>query len=461
MSIPLLKGYATTEKIGSGSYSTVYKAFKKDGSREVVAIKCVSKNKLSRSAIDNIITEITLLKVLKHQYIVEMRDFQWDERFIYIIMEFCEGGDLSRFIQRRKKLPEKVCHRFLQQLAVALRFLRSHNVCHMDLKPQNLLLTTKPQLTLKLGDFGFAQLLSSEEKSSSLRGSPLYMAPEILLQHNHDARVDLWSVGVIMFECLFGRAPYSSNSFEELAEKIKAQTPIQIPPGSAISSECRDLLTRLLQHDPDQRISYEDFFDHPFLDLEHFPSNESYEKAVHLVCDAVKCDKDKNFVEAYSLYCEALKYFIPLVHEEVDVNKKIALQTKVNSYIKRAEDLKQIVYGPSPEKTSLQDINATNFKELCRLCSATPGLTSALEIGRDAELYMAEGQYPTALEKFEACLGVLVPAIGKEPKGHRRDLMHCQIQRWLKAAEICKTLLQMADLSENIAMETRDWCRTQ
>ncbi|GLH05652.1 Serine/threonine-protein kinase ULK3 [Gryllus bimaculatus] len=346
MSIPLLKGYATTEKIGSGSYSTVYKAFKKDGSREVVAIKCVSKNKLSRSAIDNIITEITLLKVLKHQYIVEMRDFQWDERFIYIIMEFCEGGDLSRFIQRRKKLPEKVCHRFLQQLAVALRFLRSHNVCHMDLKPQNLLLTTKPQLTLKLG---------------------------------------------------------------------------------AISSECRDLLTRLLQHDPDQRISYEDFFDHPFLDLEHFPSNESYEKAVHLVCDAVKCDRDKNFVEAYSLYCEALKYFIPLVHEEVDVNKKIALRTKVNSYIKRAEDLKQIVYGPSPEKTSLQDINATNFKELCRLCSATPGLTSALEIGRDAELYMAEGQYPTALEKFEACLGVLVPAIGKEPKGHRRDLMHSQI----------------------------------
>jgi serine/threonine-protein kinase ULK/ATG1 len=77
-------------------------------------------------------------------------------------------------------------------------------------------------------DFGFAQYLSTDDQNSSLRGSPLYMAPEILLKHKYDARVDLWSVGVIMYECLFGRAPYSSNNFKELAEKIKSQMPIQV-----------------------------------------------------------------------------------------------------------------------------------------------------------------------------------------------------------------------------------------
>lgn len=66
-------------------------------------------------------------------------------------MEYCDGGDLSRFIKKKHKLPENICRRFLQQLALALRYLRDHNVCHMDLKPQNLLLTRKPQLILKVG----------------------------------------------------------------------------------------------------------------------------------------------------------------------------------------------------------------------------------------------------------------------------------------------------------------------
>lgn len=373
-------------------------------------------------------------------------------------MEFCDGGDLSGFIRKRKILPEKICKRFLQQLALALKFLRSHNICHMDLKPQNLLLSLKPNLSLKLGDFGLAQFLSPEEKNSSLRGSPLYMAPEILLQHKYDARVDLWSVGIIMFECLFGKAPYSSKSFEELAENVKGQKPIQIPRGALVSSICQDLLRRLLQHDPNRRISYEEFFEHPFLDLEHAPSTESYEIAVRLVCDAVKCDTKKNFEEAYSLYCEALKYFIPLVNNESDAGKKFALRSKVTSYIKRAEDLKRLVDG-NEASSSQNEID--KFKELSLLCNGTPAIADALEIGHAAELYMAEGQYQIALEKFEICLGVLVPGIREEPKGHRRDLLYSQIQLWLKAAEIAKAFVNVVDTAEPSPTEVKEWCRLQ
>lgn len=77
-------------------------------------------------------------------------------------------------------------------------------------------------------DFGFAQFLSNSQTKFAICGSPLYMAPEILLKNKYDARVDLWSVGVIMYECLFGEAPYSSNSFQELAEKIKDCRPIKV-----------------------------------------------------------------------------------------------------------------------------------------------------------------------------------------------------------------------------------------
>ncbi|KAG8228580.1 hypothetical protein J437_LFUL009285 [Ladona fulva] len=437
MSLPQLDGYVFVEKIGSGSYSTVYKAFRKEGSREVVAVKCVEKTKLLGSAIDNIITEITLLKKLKHDHIVEMKDFSWDTRNIYIMMEYCGGGDLSSFIQKRHKLPEATCKRFLQQLASALKYLRSNDVCHMDLKPQNLLLTSKTNPKLKLADFGFAQLMSDDDHKSSLRGSPLYMAPEMIMDAKYDARVDLWSVGVIAYECLFGRAPYSSQNFQELAEKIKSRMKIEIPPGAAISSECRDLLLRLLQHDPNARIDFEDFFNHPFLDLEHMPSKESYQKAVNLVTEAVKKDAERNWEEAFKLYCDSLRYFIPLINgpfilpDETDSHKKTALRVRVDDYISRAEDLKRMIYGLQPSSKPQNPVESaisttSSFTKLKQMAAVTPSLATAIDIGRSAEQYMIEGQYGLALEKFECALNIMMPLLSGEPAGPRRDLLHNQ-----------------------------------
>ncbi|KAG6797579.1 serine/threonine-protein kinase ULK3 isoform X1 [Apis mellifera caucasica] len=467
MNLPSVSDYSLLEKIGSGSYATVYKAFKKDGCREIVAIKCVDKSSLSKSAIDNIVTEIYLLKILRHENIVEMRDFFWDEGHIYIVMEYCDGGDLSSFIKKRHKLPEQICRKFLQQLALALRYLRNNNVSHMDLKPQNLLLMRKPQLTLKVGDFGFAQYLSNSEQKFAIRGSPLYMAPEILFKRKYDARVDLWSVGVIMYECLFGKAPYSSGSFQELIEKIKDCRSIELPKGSHVSHECKDLLMSLLKHDPDKRITFDEFFGHDFLDLAHAPTKENYDKAIELVQNAVKMDAEKNLKEAFHLYCEALRYFIPIVTNETDLKRKESLRLRVNDYIKRAEILKASCIDNIDDKnkckyvhhkessSSIQRISSLNersssaYHELRMLSKSTVGMMDAFEIGEIAELYLAEGNYALALEKFQSCLAILVPLLGKEPAGRRRDLLHKQVQFWMKEAESTKGLLATKDIEES------------
>ena len=117
-----------------------------------------------------------------------LRDFVWDDHYIYLVMEYCSGGDLSRFIKKKKVLPEFVAKYCLQQIASALKFLRENNVSHLDLKPQNILLSSKNSPTLKLADFGFAQHLDDRVGKKGMRGSPLYMAPEILLQNRYDAR---------------------------------------------------------------------------------------------------------------------------------------------------------------------------------------------------------------------------------------------------------------------------------
>ncbi|XP_023940829.1 serine/threonine-protein kinase ULK3 isoform X2 [Bicyclus anynana] len=347
MSFPKIDGYVVTEKLGSGSYSTVYKAYTKIGARTTVAVKCIDKSRIKHSgaAVVNLVTEIRLLKSLTHPHIVHMKEFTWDDRNIYIIMEYCCGGDLSKYIRRYGRVPEKQVLYFLQQLASALKFLRDKGVVHMDLKPHNLLLhrDCDGRHTLKVADFGFAQHMA-EQPARTVRGSPLYMAPEMLLGE-YDARVDLWSVGVIMYECLFGRAPYSSATFAELMDKIQRQAPIEVPASAGISAGCRELLARLLRHQPDQRISYEEFFAHPYLDLDHMPSKENYNKAVALIKRAIELECSGRLAEALQAYGDSLLYLVPAVGAESDAVRRSALAAKLRQYMDRAEEIKRIVTG--------------------------------------------------------------------------------------------------------------------
>ncbi|XP_023276939.1 serine/threonine-protein kinase ULK3-like, partial [Seriola lalandi dorsalis] len=138
---PKLADFILTERLGSGTYATVYKAYRKGDSREVVAVKVVAKKTLNKASTENLLTEIEILKTVRHPHIVQLKDFQWDAENIYLILEWCSGGDLSRFIRSRRILPERVARRFLQQIACALQFLHERNISHLDLKPQNILLS--------------------------------------------------------------------------------------------------------------------------------------------------------------------------------------------------------------------------------------------------------------------------------------------------------------------------------
>ncbi|XP_069046795.1 serine/threonine-protein kinase ULK3 isoform X2 [Lepisosteus oculatus] len=400
---PKLSEFILTERLGSGTYAAVYKAYRKKDSREVVAVKVVGKKSLNKASTENLLTEIEILKTVRHPHIVQLKDFQWDSENIYLIMEWCSGGDLSRFIRSRHMLPERVARRFLQQLACALQFLHERNISHLDLKPQNILLSGS---VLKLADFGFAQYMSPWDEKHVLRGSPLYMAPEMVCRRQYDARVDLWSVGVILYEALFGRPPFASRSYTELEEKIRSDWPIELPPGARVSRDCRDLLLRLLDRDPDSRLSFSAFFAHPFVDLEHMPSAESLGRATELVVKAVQKDQRGDWSAALSLYCSALEHFVPAIHYETDIQRKEALRQKVNQYVSRAEELKALVASDNKiifeEAKSARDI----LKEMSR---SLPRLLSALEVASAAIAQEEEGQESQeTLDLYQQSLGELL-----------------------------------------------------
>ncbi|XP_055010908.1 serine/threonine-protein kinase ULK3 isoform X2 [Boleophthalmus pectinirostris] len=450
---PKLADFILTERLGSGTYATVYKAYRKGDSREVVAVKVVGKKTLNKASTENLLTEIEILKTIKHPHIVQLKDFQWDAENIYLILEWCSGGDLSRFIRSRRILPERIARRFLQQIACALQFLHEKNISHLDLKPQNILLSGS---VLKLADFGFAQYMSPWDEQSVLRGSPLYMAPEMVCRRQYDSRVDLWSVGVILYEALFGRAPFASRSYAELEDKIRSNQPIemtycvQLPPGTRVSKDCRDLLLRLLERNPDARITFAEFFMHPFVDLEHMPSVESLGKAKDLVMQAVQKDQEGDRGAALSFYCSALEHFVPAIHYETDGLRKDALRQKVSQYVSRAEELKALM--ASDNRVSFEE--ARTARDVLREMSRDrPRLLAALDMASTAVAKESGLDDFEALDLYQQCLGELLLALAAEPPGRRKELLHNEIKSLMTRAEYLKKHIKMQETQSDVSLD--------
>lgn len=397
-----------------------------------------------------------------HRFLVI--DYHPSLRNIYIMMELCAAGDLSAYVRRHRRLPESTCKFFLRQLAIALRYMRTHNVSHFDLKPQNLLLTHTPALTLKVGDFGFAQHLGLADTNTQLKGSPLYMAPEILLSRRYDPSADLWSIGCILYECLFGAAPYRSRSLDELLQKVRQQQRIELPAGQ-LSVACEDLLARLLVHNPAERIGFEAFFAHEFLDVEHEPTEENLSRAVTLITRAVAEDTAGHWEAAYATYCEGLQFFVPLIAAEANAQKRAQLRRNADAYLRRAEEIRSccVSNGAVSSPAALADSVAAQsdaveralrpsaaFAALRTASASSPALRDGLDMGRQAELYMIERNYAAAIAEYRRALSVLVPALSGEPRGERRERLHRQVSGWMHEAEQVKVL-----------MATRDQLRTE
>ncbi|KAI5626777.1 serine/threonine-protein kinase ULK2 [Silurus asotus] len=252
--------YSRKDLIGHGAFAVVFKGRHKKKTEWEVAIKSINKKNLSKSQI-LLGKEIKILKELQHENIVALYDVQ-----------FCNGGDLADYLQAKGTLREDTLRIFLQQIAAAMRILNSKGIIHRDLKPQNILLSYTGRkkssvsgIRIKIADFGFARYLQSNMMAATLCGSPMYMAPEVIMSQNYDAKADLWSIGTVIYQCLVGKPPFQANSPQDLRmfyEKNKTLVP-NIP--RETSPSLSDLLLGLLQRNQKDRMDFDTFFSHPFM----------------------------------------------------------------------------------------------------------------------------------------------------------------------------------------------------
>ncbi|XP_046904231.1 serine/threonine-protein kinase ULK1a isoform X2 [Hypomesus transpacificus] len=258
--------------IGHGAFAVVFKGRHKEKHHLEVAVKCINKKNLSKSQ-SLLGKEIKILKELKHKNIVGLLDFQEMGGCVYLVMEYCNGGDLAEYLHSKGTLSEDTIRGFLQQIAGAMRILRIKGILHRDLKPQNILLChpegrrSSPNNTcIKIADFGFARHLQTNTMAATLCGSPMYMAPEVIMSQNYDAKADLWSIGTIIYQCLTGKAPFQASSPQELRLFYERNRTILPSIPRETSGHLRHLLLGLLQRNHKDRIDFDAFFHHPFLE---------------------------------------------------------------------------------------------------------------------------------------------------------------------------------------------------
>ncbi|KAF7154411.1 hypothetical protein RHSIM_Rhsim01G0242100 [Rhododendron simsii] len=249
----LMERYELGRLLGQGTFAKVYFA-RSLRTGQSVAIKMIDKEKILRvGLVDQIKREISVMRLVRHPYIVQLYEVMATKTKIYFVMECCKGGELFNKVAKGK-LKEDVARKYFQQLINAVDFCHSRGVYHRDLKPENLLLDEDENL--KVSDFGLSAFAESKRQDGLLHttcGTPAYVAPEVINRRGYDgAKADIWSCGVILFVLLAGYLPFQDSNLMEMYRKI-GKSEYKCP--SFFAPEVRKLLSRMLDPNPHSRVS--------------------------------------------------------------------------------------------------------------------------------------------------------------------------------------------------------------
>ena len=251
------------QELGSGSFGRVY-LIKHNITNEEYALKVIEKKKLIQmyGKADIIKNEINIQSKLFHENIIRLYNVYEDENNINFIMEYAKNGNLFELLaqpENKKGFDEQRAFDYFIQVVNAVYYLHQNNIIHRDIKPENLLLGKKG--LLKLCDFGWAKELNLENRSTFC-GTVEYMAPEIVGSENYDYGVDIWSLGILLYELIFGHSPFKAKNMKSVILNIKSH---DLTYDKYITPECKDIIKKILNTNPQKRLKLKDILDHPFV----------------------------------------------------------------------------------------------------------------------------------------------------------------------------------------------------
>lgn len=256
--------------IGRGAFATVKRAVERSTGNHY-AVKIIDKKKVMHGMA--VQREIEILKTIHHENIVALKDYFEDSQYHYLVMDLIEGGDLMDFITNNGVVPEDAAIEIATQVLSAVSYMHSINISHRDIKPDNILIAQDEPVIVKVSDFGLAKIAQSGSHLKTFCGTLAYLAPEVLahkqdprVRKNYSDKVDIWSIGCMVYVILTGFLPFPQPTQQELYEKIiKGQITTKYLKEAGISPEGIDFIKYLLVVDPVARPSAASALLHPWL----------------------------------------------------------------------------------------------------------------------------------------------------------------------------------------------------
>lgn len=253
--------------LGKGGFAKCYE-LKDLATGEVTAGKIVPKSLLTKShQKEKMSQEIRLHKAVAHNNLVKLYSYFEDPNFVYIVLELCRKRSLMELHKRRKAITEPESRYFLHQILLGCLYLHDNKIIHRDLKLGNVFLNDN--MEVKIGDFGLATKVDYDgERKRTLCGTPNYIAPEVLGKKGHSFEVDVWSLGCILYTLLVGKPPFETQTLKDTYTRIK-KNEYHIP--SRVGPLAKNLIQRLLQHEPAKRPSVAEILRDDFMTMGYLP----------------------------------------------------------------------------------------------------------------------------------------------------------------------------------------------
>lgn len=260
--------YLLIGELGKGQFGSVFKGLDTSDNNKEYAVKQVSRSKVESSPVIMKLfrSEIEVMRIIDHPNLLKLKDYLETSSNFYVVVQYCKDGDMEKFLTKVGKISEEQAVFYLKQIAAGFFYMVKKKIMHRDFKLANIFMNGHE---IVIGDFGFAK--AGVEATMTKLGTPYNMSPELIFSTGttkYTNKTDLWSIGVVYFQLLFGRLPFQVMTLDELKHQVryKSGKNLSFPPGTSISSESQQLLIGLLEYDPSKRISWNEFFNHPLFE---------------------------------------------------------------------------------------------------------------------------------------------------------------------------------------------------